>query len=325
MCVKVEFTPLLTEKKCYIREQMIHDIQEMGFGRDQAEAALMLANNNMEQAVMLLIEDPQKVMTAAAQHQQQQQQQQQKPGQSTSTPYKRSSSLSQVQRPTFSDVSSPAHSRNSSWNDSSAPPSRRQSLQRMSASNLLGSPPNTGNNGSPSASAAAAAAAVAAASKNGKSWSPVSFLQQQKQVMESTNLSSVRKLGGWLGRAMENLGIDHDEVPALPAQQQPVESFTITLGTAQIKSTHNLRLLVTDPANDIFNPLPHDPTREMAYKAQTATKLYTSHLGAAIVLVELGELARSRDQQGATFGWRQYRSGKGSNEGNIMIIVSFSS
>lgn len=52
----------------------------------------------------------------------------------------------------------------------------------------------------------------------------------------------------------------------------------------------------------------------MAYKAQTATKLYTSHISAIIVLVELSELNRSRDHQGSAYGWRQYRTGKGSNK-----------
>ena len=81
--------------------------------------------------------------------------------------------------------SSSAHSRsNSINNDASAPSSRRQSFQKNSPL-------------SKSVSA-------------NKGWSPISFLQQQKQVMENTNLSSVRKLGSWLGRAMENIGIDHD-------------------------------------------------------------------------------------------------------------------
>ena len=73
--------------------------------------------------------------------------------------------------------------------------------------------------------------------------------------------------------------------------------------------------MVAEPGADIFNPTPYDPTREMAYKAQTSTKLYTNHLSAIVVLVELSELNRSRDQQGTAFGWRQYRTGKGSNRG----------
>lgn len=102
--------------------------------------------------------------------------------------------------------------------------------------------------------------------------------------------------------------------------QQPVESFTISLGPAQIKSTHNLRLLVADAGSDIFNPMPYDPTREMAYKAQTSTNLYTNHLSAMVVLVELSELNRNRDEQGTSLGWRQYRTGKGSNKGTYVCV-----
>lgn len=160
------------------------------------------------------------------------------------------------------------------------------------------------------------------ANAGGKSWNPISFLQQQKQAMESTNLSSVRKLGGWLGKAMENFGIENDENESKQGlmrgrarrqqqqQQTPqlVESFTIMMGTAQIKSSHNLRLLVTDEASEVFHPV-YDPPREMAYRAETATKLYTSHLSAAIVLVEVNELTRRPVE-----GWRLYKTGKGSNK-----------
>lgn len=149
---------------------MVSDIQEMGFAREQAETALALTNHSMEQAVMMLLEDPSKVNAAMQQR--------------SSTQFKRSSSLGQL--------TSPAHSRNNSWNDaSSTPSSRRHSLQRLSA---YISPP----------------VPISKPPSNSKSWSPLSFLQQQKQVMENTNLSSVRKLGGWLGRAMENLGIEHE-------------------------------------------------------------------------------------------------------------------
>ncbi|RUP51787.1 hypothetical protein BC936DRAFT_145989 [Jimgerdemannia flammicorona] len=68
---------------------------------------------------------------------------------------------------------------------------------------------------------------------------------------------------------------------------QLVESFTISLGTAQLKSTHNLRLLVIDMADEVFNPLPRDPGREMAYRAQTAANLYSSHPSAVVVLLEV--------------------------------------
>ncbi|KAI8888399.1 hypothetical protein K501DRAFT_240777 [Backusella circina FSU 941] len=261
---------------------MVSSIQEMGFEREQAETALMLSNQSLEGAISLLLEDPAKVNQALIKP----------PTTSASTPYRRSQSLSQVQRPTFG-----VHSRNSSWNDTT---NRRHSLQRLSE----GGTPSFHTMTNKSAAIAAAA---------GKSWNPISFLQQQKHaMMENTNLSSVRKLGGWLGKAMENLGIEEDGRPRFASVSsannlpQLVESFTIMLGTAQIKSSHNLRLLVTDEATEIFHPA-FDPPREVAYRAETATKLYTSHLSAMIVLVELSELDRAN-------GWRQYRSGKGSNK-----------
>ncbi|KAI7860230.1 hypothetical protein BDC45DRAFT_493946 [Circinella umbellata] len=260
-------------------QKMVRDIEEMGFAKEQAETALALTNHAMDHAVMLLLEDPGKVDAAIRRR----------------------------------STSSPAHSRTNSVNNNDSSPSasssRRQSFQKglqqqgpsPLSKNIATHMHNSNNN-------------------NSKSWSPISFLQQQKQVMENTNLSSVRKLGGWLGRAMENFGIDHDDSGEFTGSlanganaQQPVESFTISLGPAQIKSTHNLRLLVAEPGADIFNPTPYDPTREMAYKAQTSTKLYTNHLSAIVVLVELSELNRSRDQQGTEFGWRQYHTGKGSN------------
>ena len=67
--------------------------------------------------------------------------------------------------------------------------------------------------------------------------------------------------------------------------------------------------------------MPYDPTREMAYKAQTSTNLYTNHLSAMVVLVELSELTRSRDQQGTSLGWRQYKTGKGSNKGTCVHLL----
>ncbi|KAI9018785.1 hypothetical protein CLU79DRAFT_818781 [Phycomyces nitens] len=277
-------------------QKMVNGIQEMGFEKDMAETALSLCHENMEQAVAMLLEDPQKVTTAL-------QTTHRPPAQSSSTPFRRSASLSQPPRPMISNTSSPAHSRNSSWNEvpTAVPTNRRHSTQKIGTT-----PPF-----------------LHLANKNNaanKSWNPISFLQQQKQVMENTNISSVRKLGDWLGKAMGNLGIENDESDPRFSQastsgfhnsQQLVESFTITLGTAQIKSTHNLRLLVADLASDILNPLPYDGPREMAYKAQTSTKLYSAHLNAMIVLVELNELNGFQDNQ----GWRNYKAGKGSNKG----------
>lgn len=240
----------------------VKSIQEMGFLKDQAETALLLSGGNMEAAIGLLLENPTKVDNAIAE-------QKLLVKSSTSTPYRRSHSLSQVPRPNLM-ASPPSSVRND----------RRHSLQRFSTTPTF---LNITTSKSPASN---------------KSW-PISFLQQQKQNMENTNLSSMKKLGGWLGKAMENLGIDHD---AHKQRDQPqlVESFSIKVGTTQITSSHNLRLLVIDEATEIFHP-PYDPPREMAYRAETATKLYTSSLSAAIVLIDIKD-------------WQDYKSGKKSNQ-----------
>ncbi|KAI8361772.1 hypothetical protein BD560DRAFT_404676, partial [Blakeslea trispora] len=240
------------------------------------ETALVLSNQNLEAAIGLLLENRERVDQFILD-----QKAQQKPV----TPYRRSQSLSQVPRP------SPQPSRTHSARQE---PRRHSSLLTTSSSSSIF---QNKSNSNPSL-------LNLQPSSLGKSSWMNSFLHQQKQAMENTNLSSVRKLGGWLGKAMENLGIDHDQKQHHYNAPQLVESFTILMGTAQIKSSHNLRLLVGD--DDIFHP-PYDPAREMAYRAETATKLYTSHLSAAIVLVDLAELTRPQ-------GWRQYKTGKGSNK-----------
>ncbi|KAL0095865.1 hypothetical protein J3Q64DRAFT_1629430 [Phycomyces blakesleeanus] len=307
-------------------QKMVSDIQEMGFPKEMAETALSLCHQNMEQAIAMLLENPQKLQLQLQQQQQhlqlQQQQQQQNLPFLPQTP---------LQRPMLSNASSPAHSRNSSWNEMPSTPTtaaganngsglasnRRHSTQKIATApaflHLSGNKNNTNNSSN---------ANTSTTTSSNKAWNPISFLQQQKQAMENTNLSSVRKLGGWLGKAMENLGIENDESDPRFSQessasgfhnsQQLVESFTITLGTAQIKSTHNLRLLVADLASDILNPLPYDGPREMAYRAQTATNLYSTHLNAMIVLVELSELKQASLDD--NIGWRNYKTGKGSNK-----------
>lgn len=237
--------------------ESVKSIQEMGFAKEQAEAALLLSNQSLETAICLLLENPAKVDS----HIQQQ----------TVTPFRRS--ITQTPR---------------SRSNSTLTENKRHSLQRYSTT------PALLNN-------------TKVTSSTSKSWNPISFLQQQKSAMENTNLSSVRKLGGWLSKAMENFGIDEDKQRATKNLNAPplVESFTISMGTAQVKSTHNLRLLVTDQV------VPFDPLREMAYRAETSTKLYTSNLSASIVLVELSELNR---EQSLEYGWRNYKAGKGSNQ-----------
>ncbi|KAI8341446.1 hypothetical protein BC941DRAFT_467500 [Chlamydoabsidia padenii] len=290
-------------------QKMIQDIQEMGFSMEQAEAALMLTNGqNVERAVHFLVENrdqvDQQVKRRSSSHQQQL---------IASSP---TSATTSPPPPSSSSSSNSLHQRQDSWNDS-IPSFRRHSLQK-STPPISSSSTSLQQHKPLPISALSSASSPNNSNNGGKSWNPISFLQQQKQALENTNLSSVRKLGGWLGRAMENLGIEHDENdPQFATHEggpssQLVESFTITLGTAQIKSSLNLRLMVADAGPDILDPLPFDEQRELGYKAQTAMRLYTSQLSAVLVLVEKHELLRNTDEE-QLVDWRQYKIGKGSN------------
>jgi hypothetical protein len=170
-------------------QKMVQDIQEMGFSMEQAEAALTLTNGpNLERAINLLVECPDQI--------DQQVKRRSSPTSMTTSSPPPSSSIS----------SSSLHQRQDSWNDS-MPSFRRHSLQKST-------PPTSSSTPLQQHKPLPISALSSASSPNsngGKSWNPISFLQQQKQALENTNLSTVRKLGGWLGKAMENLGIEHDE------------------------------------------------------------------------------------------------------------------
>jgi hypothetical protein len=157
-------------------QRMVKNIEQMGFPKEQAECALGMTNCNLEQAIVLLLEQPDKVqaaLTAAAAERVVVQQ-----STSNRTGSKRLS-VNKSTRP-----NSQGHHRSESGNASSP---RQSTFQRSGTTpGSIGDPLN----------------------KNARSWSPITFLQQQKQAMENTNVSSVRKLGGWLGKAMENLGIE---------------------------------------------------------------------------------------------------------------------
>lgn len=158
--------------------KMVKSIQEMGFTKEQAETALFLTNKqSLESAIQMLIENSKQVDDYIDQQQQQ-------------SKRKSTSSLSSLQD-----------------NDNTNYNSRRHSLQKLISPTSTPPPPPP----PPPSSSSLLTNQKTNPMTNGKSWNPISFLQQQKQAMENTNLSSVRKLGGWLGKAMENLGIEHDE------------------------------------------------------------------------------------------------------------------
>jgi hypothetical protein len=304
-------------------QKMVKSIQEMGFAKEQAETALVLSDKKTEGAISLLLENPAKVDHAISEiklQQQQQQQQQQfqqmrRPPASSKTPYRRSHSVSQVQRPTFiSNIKSPS------------PPPTRPRSNTASMETGIRSPPAFLSNIMSSGNSTRSLSSSSLPIQN-KSWNPFSFMQQQQASTSKletpvspsppiTNSPKPKRFGGWLGKAMENLGIDNGSTDGSISEEAVpllVESFTVTLGTTQVKSSHNLRLLVTDQDSEVFHPV-YDPAREAGHRAETALKLYTSNLNAAIVLVELSELDRPN-------GWQLYKSGKGSNKGNVHYFL----
>lgn len=164
-------------------------------------------------------------------------------------------------------------------------------------------------------------------------WS--TFFQQKQPLASPNTLSSVRKIGGWLGR--KNLegdgnGLEYFYINcSLPCSiaifgntiwpiqinvdpffsfqkshgpnlqldnPQLVESFTISLGN-QVKSTHNLRLLASD-TEDLLSS--SNDVRDMAYRGQTAANLYSQNLTAVVLLLTPED-------------WLKYKLGESANKG----------
>ncbi|KAI9142697.1 hypothetical protein BKA69DRAFT_1065902 [Paraphysoderma sedebokerense] len=128
-------------------------------------------------------------------------------------------------------------------------------------------------------------------------WSPLTFLQQQKPIpvkdkdgSTGTNVNlAVKKLGSWIGKAMENLR--NEDANNTPPAPPPTESFSITLGT-QLKFTYHLHL-TQQSVDDLFTK---PSLSDMAVKAQTVTGIYGMDVKAIIVPV-------------ATKDWVKFRRG----------------
>ncbi|CAG8806269.1 6947_t:CDS:2, partial [Racocetra persica] len=123
-------------------------------------------------------------------------------------------------------------------------------------------------------------------------WSPISFFQQKNGNAPNT---PTKRFTGWLGRkddANGNGSMMHSD------NSQLGESFTISLGN-QVKSTHNLRLLVSD-VDDLLKSS-NDQLKEIAHRAQTAANLYSQDLAAIVLLLTPQD-------------WPTYKFGKGANK-----------
>ncbi|KAF9309047.1 hypothetical protein BG003_010279 [Podila horticola] len=250
-------------------DAMIKSILEMGFDMDQARGALTISNRNMDHAINLLLEQPDSIprLLKAKEKVDAMKENARQKSRTQSSPLQPHPSLV-ANRP------SPLEQ----------PPSRP--LDR-SASVSSPRPVIPG---------------LTSGTSRDKAWSPLPFLQQQKNALLTNNANpSVKKFGGWLNKAMENLGLDDDQDNGPSrAQAAPVsnltESFTVVLGSSHSKVTHNLRLMVSDPA-EIFPSNRVKSERDAAIQAQTASSLYGQNLTGLVQLVNIQD-------------WEKYKAGQ---------------
>ncbi|KAF9918370.1 hypothetical protein FBU30_000235 [Linnemannia zychae] len=279
-------------------EQMIKSISEMGFDVEQAREAIFMSKRNMvraqsyinpDQALNLLLEQPEKVARIVAAKQ--------KAGAIMENNARRQNrAQSTPQQPLPSLAGSPGSDSSQLHISTPKVQNSARSTDR-SASVSYPRPHIPGlNQGSPGGSIIQ------------KPWSPLPFLQQQKNALLTNNSSpSVKKFGGWLNKAIENLGRDDDsdsqngssKNSAGQSQQQATnlaESFTVVLGSSHSKVTHNLRLVVSDPT-EIFPSNRIKSERDTAIQAQTASSLYGKSLTGLVQLVNIRDWAKYKRGQ----------------------------
>ncbi|KAI9327195.1 hypothetical protein DFJ73DRAFT_766453 [Zopfochytrium polystomum] len=146
------------------------EIEDMGFTKEQAVAALDLSGRNLEEAIMLLLEQPERIAERISFVQNE-----------ARKPLSPSPSLSNLRRP-FSGSATP-------WNSTPRFPSRF-----LGTSGSGSSTPNTES--------------VPAGGRRG--FSPLAFIQQQQQKLVATTASSqgLKRMSSFLGKAMEALGME---------------------------------------------------------------------------------------------------------------------
>ena len=98
-------------------------------------------------------------------------------------------------------------------------------------------------------------------------------------------------------------------LPPQPASNL-AESFTVVLGSSHSKVTHNLRLMVSDPA-EVFPSNRNKSERDAAIQAQTASSLYGQNLTGLVQLVNI------RD-------WAKYKGGQVCHQGKRPFLVFLS-
>ncbi|KAJ3106162.1 hypothetical protein HDU97_006979 [Phlyctochytrium planicorne] len=125
--------------------------------------------------------------------------------------------------------------------------------------------------------AAQAKAALTLTSKN-----------SQQAKLSAQGSAPLKKMSSMLGKAIGALVPDENVMKTEHSDLS--ETFTIYFGT-QVKTMYNLRLSVLDFSETFFKIRP-DPSQELAYRAQTASSLYSNNLSALIVLLSPHDFKR---------------------------------
>ncbi|KAG0333953.1 hypothetical protein BG004_000620 [Podila humilis] len=253
-------------------ESMIQSICEMGFTVEQARGALTISNRDMEHALNLLLEQPDSIPRLLKAKE--------KVAAMKENARQKNRAQSSPQQPL------PALVANRPVPGAATPEQVPSRPMDRSASVSSPRPVLPGVSGM----------------QKEKPWSPLPFLQQQKNALLTNNSSpSVKKFGGWLNKAIENLGLDDDQDTGNTRMQTPqvsnlAESFTVVLGSSHSKVTHNLRLMVSDPT-EIFPSNRVKSERDAAIQAQTASSLYGQNLTGHVQLVNVQDWAKYKSGQ----------------------------
>ncbi|KAG0367270.1 hypothetical protein BC939DRAFT_451068 [Gamsiella multidivaricata] len=263
--------------------RMVQSILEMGFDVEQAKGALLIANRNMDHAINLLLEQPENIprLVLAKQKVEAMKESARRQNRAQSSP----------QQPLPSLTGS--NNANTAPNPAPAQDPRAQAFGRpVERSSSVSSPrPLIG----------------------GLTQGVGGFFQQQRNALLTNNTNpSVKKFGGWLNKAIENLGLDDDfddsasrnsansynspYAPAPPPVSNLDESFTVVLGSSHSKVTHNFRLMVSDPA-EVFPSNRVKTEQDAAIHAQTASSLYGQNLTGLVQLVNIRDWAKYKGGQ----------------------------
>ncbi|CAH1756224.1 13342_t:CDS:2 [Entrophospora sp. SA101] len=247
---------------------LINHIQEfqMSYTNEQAKIALEIANGNMDNAVVILMDDIARVNEVISS------------GGSVNSGGSISNGLPTTpRRPSLPIFNSSLSNLSSSSSQKDLPPQPKRSKTINRPLSIL------------------------TKQDTKKNWSQFFFQQKQNSMLSSPTNSTGRKIGLWINKAMENFRLEEANGHGHNMQldnSHLVESFTITIGN-QVKSTNNLRLLVSDIEDVISSS--NDSAKEMAYRAQTAANLYSQNLNALILLLTPKD-------------WAKYKIGKSANK-----------